>query len=69
MKSDYEIAQETPLRPITSIATDMGLPADMLIPFGYHKAKINIKEFDEKKIASSKPVSYTHLTLPTIYSV
>jgi len=62
MKSDYEIAQETPLRPITSIATDMGLPADMLIPFGYHKAKINIKEFDEKKIASSKLILVTAIT-------
>jgi len=62
MKSDYEIAQEAAIRPITSIATDMGLPADMLIPFGYHKAKINIKEFDEKKIAASKLILVTAIT-------
>jgi len=62
MKSDYEIAQATPIRPITSIATDMGLPADMLIPYGYHKAKINISDFDEQKIAASKLILVTAIT-------
>ena len=40
----------------------MGLPADMLIPYGYHKAKINIQEFDEKKIAASKLILVTAIT-------
>ena len=62
MKSDYEIAQETPLKPITEIAAGMGLPAEMLIPYGHHKAKINIREFDAKKIAASKLILVTAIT-------
>ncbi|MFN8307507.1 MAG: formate--tetrahydrofolate ligase [Ferruginibacter sp.] len=62
MKSDYEIAQSTPIRPITSIATDMGVPADMLIPYGYHKAKVNIRSFDEAKIAASKLILVSAIT-------
>ncbi|HNA01673.1 MAG TPA: formate--tetrahydrofolate ligase, partial [Ferruginibacter sp.] len=62
MKSDYEIAQSTPVRPITSIATDMGVPADMLIPYGYHKAKVNIRSFDEAKIAASKLILVSAIT-------
>ena len=33
------------------------------------KAAADMKKSDVKKFASTKPVSYTHLTLPTIYSV
>ena len=62
MKSDYEIAQEASIRPIASIAADMGLPVDLLIPYGHHKAKINIHEFDEKRIASSKLILVTAIT-------
>ena len=54
MKSDYEIAQENLIRPITTIANDMGLPTESLVPYGYHKAKINISHFDEDRIAASK---------------
>lgn len=62
MKSDYEIAQEASIQPIASIAADMGLPADLLIPYGHYKAKINIHEFDEKRIASSKLILVTAIT-------
>jgi formate--tetrahydrofolate ligase len=62
MKSDYEIAQEASIRPIATIAADMGLPADLLIPYGHHKAKINIQEFNEKRIASSKLILVTAIT-------
>lgn len=62
MKSDYEIAQENNIQPITAIAAEMGLPADMMIPYGYHKAKINIKDFDDKKIKASKLILVTAIT-------
>ena len=62
MKSDYEIAQEKPIRPITKIATDLGLPADLLIPYGHYKAKVNISRFDEGKIANSKLILVTAIT-------
>ncbi len=62
MKSDYEIAQENPILPITAIAAAMGLPADLLVPYGHYKAKINISQFDEEKIAASKLILVTAIT-------
>ncbi len=62
MKSDYEIAQETPCLPITSIAAEMGLPDELLEPYGHYKAKINIDSFDEKKIAASRLILVTAIT-------
>jgi formate--tetrahydrofolate ligase len=62
MKSDYEIAQENPMQPINAIASAMGLPADMLVPYGHYKAKINISSFDEKKIGRSKLILVTAIT-------
>ncbi len=62
MKSDYEIAQENKMQPISEIGALMGVPADMLIPYGHHKAKINITEFDEQKIAASKLILVTAIT-------
>ena len=43
MKSDLEIARETPLRPIGEIAATLDIPADALEPYGRHKAKIGIE--------------------------
>ncbi|MDP4262939.1 MAG: formate--tetrahydrofolate ligase [Bacteroidota bacterium] len=62
MKSDYEIAQEQPLRLITEIAAGMGLPVDLLVPYGHYKAKVNISRFDEEKIAACKLVLVTAVT-------
>ena len=42
MPSDIEIAQSTPLLPITEIAHKAGLPAQALVPYGQHKAKITL---------------------------
>ena len=41
MKSDIEIAQATPLRPIADIAAGLGLSDADVIPYGRYKAKIN----------------------------
>lgn len=62
MKSDYEIAQEKPMQLITTIAADMGLPLELLVPYGHYKAKINITQFDEEKIAASKLILVTAIT-------
>ncbi len=62
MKSDYEIAQQNIMQPITAIADAMGLPQEMLIPYGRYKAKIDIKEFDEQKIAAAKLILVTAIT-------
>ena len=62
MKSDYEIAQETILQPITAIAGKIGLPKDLLIPYGHYKAKIQINKFDEEKVSACKLVLVTAIT-------
>jgi len=62
MKSDYEIAQERPMQLITSIAKEMGIPQDLLLPYGHYKAKIDINKFDEEKIAASKLILVTAIT-------
>ena len=41
MKSDIDIAQATPLRPIADIAAGLGLSDADVIPYGRYKAKIN----------------------------
>jgi hypothetical protein len=40
MPSDIEIAQSTPMLPITQIAHQLGLPEQALVAYGPHKAKI-----------------------------
>lgn len=62
MKPDYEIAREKPLRLISDVASDMGLPAEMLVPYGRYKAKIDIQQFDEARIAKSKLILVTAIT-------
>ncbi|MCX6315645.1 MAG: formate--tetrahydrofolate ligase [Bacteroidetes bacterium] len=62
MKSDYEIAQECPIRRIDTIAAEMGLPAERLIPYGHYKAKMDVQEFDEARIARSKLILVTAIT-------
>jgi formate--tetrahydrofolate ligase len=43
MRSDIEIAQSTPLRPIADIARErLGLPDEALVPYGRHKAKVTL---------------------------
>lgn len=62
MKSDYEIANENIMSPITAVAATMGLPPEMLVPYGNHKAKINISRFDEAKVAEAKLILVTAIT-------
>jgi formate--tetrahydrofolate ligase len=42
MRSDIEIADSTPLKPIAAIAAELGIPEDALEPYGKHKAKIGL---------------------------
>ena len=45
-KSDIEIAQETPLYPISDIARELGIGEDDLEPYGRYKAKVDPRLFD-----------------------
>ena len=40
VRSDIEIAQAATLEPIQAIGLKLGIPADVLIPYGRDKAKI-----------------------------
>ena len=41
MQSDIEIANAAVLRPITDVAAEtLGIPAEHLVPYGHHKAKV-----------------------------
>jgi formate--tetrahydrofolate ligase len=46
MKSDLQIAQEAPLRPIAEVAAEIGIPGDYLEPYGHHKAKVSLAVLD-----------------------
>ena len=41
-KSDIEIARESTLQPIAAVAEKLAIPADSLVHYGPHKAKINL---------------------------
>lgn len=51
MKSDYQIAQDTPMQLIRNVAAAMGIPAEKVLPHGHYKAKIDVGGFDEGRIA------------------
>jgi len=48
-KSDIEIARAATLRPIDQIATDLGLTASDVEPFGSHKAKIKLDALERRR--------------------
>jgi formate--tetrahydrofolate ligase len=52
MRSDIEIADATPLRPIAEIAAKLDIPAEALEPYGRYKAKIG---FDFIRDAQDRP--------------
>ncbi|OBT15537.1 formate--tetrahydrofolate ligase [Vibrio sp. UCD-FRSSP16_10] len=52
MLSDIEISRATPLRPITDVATAIGLHADEIYTQGQHKAKICLKTL--KRLSNKK---------------
>ena len=62
MKSDIEIARETPLAPITAIAEKMGVPGDALEPYGRYCAKIPEDLIDEEKVKQHKLILVTSIS-------
>jgi formate--tetrahydrofolate ligase len=54
--SDLEIARGASLKPITDIADQMGIPKELLRPYGDHIAKISLKAIDD--LADRPPARY-----------
>ena len=42
-KSDIEIARESTMQPIAAVAEKLAIPAESLVLYGPHKAKINLE--------------------------
>ena len=64
-KSDIEIAQSTELEHILKIAKKAGIDEKYIEQYGNYKAKVDYNLLNDSKRKNGKPVSYTHLTLPT----
>ena len=62
MKSDIEIARETPLKPIKDIALGLGIAEESIEPYGRYIAKLPLELIDEEKIAKSKLILVTAIT-------
>lgn len=62
MKSDIEIARETPLRPIKDIAAGLGIDEEMIEPYGRYIAKLPLSLINEEKIRQSKLILVTAIT-------
>ena len=62
MKSDIEIARETPLKPIKDIAMGLGIAEESIEPYGRYIAKLPLELINEEKIAKSKLILVTAIT-------
>lgn len=62
MKTDIQIARETPLLPIDKIAEKIGIPAEKLEPYGRFSAKVPETLIDEEKVRKHKLILVTAIT-------
>ncbi len=62
MKTDIEIARETPLRKIKDVAAEAGIHEEMLEQYGHYMAKLPVSLIDEEKAAKSKLILVTAIT-------
>ena len=62
MNSDLEIARQATLKPITEIADQLGVPINLLEPYGLFKAKIPLSLIDEKRIEQSRLILVTAIS-------
>lgn len=51
MNNDLEIARQVKIRPIAEIAAKLGIPLDVLEPYGHYKAKLPLNLIDEEKVS------------------
>ncbi len=62
MKTDIQIAHETPLKHIAEVAASIGVNADDLECYGKHIAKLPLRLIDEEKAKKSKLILVTAIT-------
>lgn len=62
MKSDIQIARETPLQNIEEIAENVGIPRHEVISYGKYMAKIPLNLIDQKRVEESNLILVTAIT-------
>lgn len=62
MKSDIEIARETPLKPITEVAATLNIASDSIEPYGRYVAKVPYTLIDEKEVNKHNLILVTAIT-------
>lgn len=62
MKSDFEIAHEAQLLPISEIANKLNISQEQLEPYGKYIAKVPYKLIDNEKVKSNKLILVTAIT-------
>lgn len=62
MKSDIEIARETPLKKVKDVAESIGIPRDEVQNYGRYMAKIPLNLIDNEKLAKSNLILVTAIT-------
>lgn len=62
MKTDIEIARETPLKKIQEVAHEYGIKEELLQPYGSYVAKVPLSLIDEKKIKKHNLILVTAIT-------
>ena len=62
MKTDIQIAQETRLRRIEDVASEIGLTPEDIEPYGHYMAKLPASLIDPAKAASSRLILVTAIT-------
>ena len=62
MKTDIQIARETPLKPIQEIAAELHIDASSVIPYGFYTAKIPYTSIDLSRVKEHKLILVTSMT-------
>ena len=62
MKTDIQIARETPLKKITEVASSIGISGDDLYSYGHYMAKVPVTLLDDEKIKKSNLILVTAIT-------
>ncbi len=62
MKTDIEIARETPLKPIAQVAEEMGVARDAIEPYGRHAAKLPLSLIEGSRTEQHRLILVTAIT-------
>ncbi len=62
MKTDIEIARETPLKPIAQVAGELGVSPEAIEPYGRYAAKIPLAQIDDERARQHKLILVTAIT-------